>query len=495
MSIVRHFPILVVVVPLAGAAFTPLLALWRKKACMLFATAVILLTTVISGFLMVRVLIDGPVSYHLGGWPPPWGIEIFLDQLSAGAFVIASLSLLIIIFSKRYVEKALEENKIPVYYTLVVLNVAGMIGFVVTGDMFNLFVFMEILSLSAYALVAIGGEKIAEMASFKYLLMGAISSLCILLSIALLYSVLGTLNMRDMAVRLQELSSLTVPGVALALFMVSFFVKAAVFPLHVWLPDAHAIAPSPISAILSGLVVKTGIVGILRVLSIYRIYGGLFDLASLNFILSWVGAISIIIGAFFAFFQNDIKMMLAYSTISNIGYIILGIGLASTNGLIGSIVHVFNHALIKVTLFLCAGAIIHKTGHRNLSELRGIGRRMPLTMAAMSIGILSIVGIPPTNGFVCKWYIVLGAIQARKFFFAATLLIGALLILGYYAKIINIAYFREPEEEVTYDEAPFSMLIPIGILAASCLLLGIFAFYPLKFIRPFAEELLRPWGP
>lgn len=492
MSLSTHFPVLVVVTPLVGAALTPIVSHWRKRISYPFAVFVIFVTMIISGFLAMRVMKEGSVSYHLGGWPPPYGIEILIDRLSAGAFVIAALSLLTLIFSKRYAEKLLEENKIPVFYTLVILNVAGMIGFVVTGDMFNLFVFMEILSLSAYALVAIGGEKIAEMAGFKYLLMGAISSLCVLLSIALLYSVTGTLNMRDMAARLQELSSLTVPGVALALFMVGFSVKAAVFPLHAWLPDAHAIAPSPISAILSGLVVKTGIVGILRVLSIYGIFGGLFSLASLMFVLTWVGAISIVVGAFFAFFQNDLKMMLAYSTISNIGYIVLGIGLASTDGLIGGILQIFNHALIKVTLFLCAGAVIYKTGHRNLSELRGIGRKMPLTMAAMSIGILSIVGIPPTNGFICKWYIVLGAIQARKFFFATILLVGALLILGYYAKIINIAYFREPEEEVTYDEAPLSMLIPIGLLAAACLLMGVFAFYPLKFIKPFAEELLRP---
>jgi multicomponent Na+:H+ antiporter subunit D len=492
MSLSTHFPVLVVVTPLVGAALTPVLSHWRKRITYPFAVFVILVTTVISGFLVLRVLKEGSVSYHLGGWAPPWGIEILIDRLSTGAFVIASLALLTVIYSKRYAEKVLGESKIPIFYTLIILNVAGMIGFVITGDMFNLFVFMEILSLSAYALVAIGGEKIAEMAGFKYLLMGAISSLTVLLSIALLYSVTGTLNMRDMAVRLQGVSALTVPGVALALFTVGFAVKAAVFPLHVWLPDAHAIAPSPVSAILSGLVVKTGILGILRVLSIYGMNGGLFNLASLNFVLCWVGAISILVGAFFAFFQNDLKMMLAYSTISNIGYILLGIGLASKLGLIGGIVHIFNHALIKVTLFLCAGAIIYKTGQRNLSELRGIGRKMPLTMAAMSVGILSIVGIPPTNGFICKWYIVLGAVDSNKFFFAATLLVGALFILAYYAKIINIAYFREPKEEVTYDEAPLSMLIPIGLLAVACLVMGVFAYYPLKFIEPLAAELLLP---
>ncbi|MCK4777739.1 MAG: oxidoreductase, partial [Actinomycetia bacterium] len=310
-----------------------------------------------------------------------------------------------------------------------------------------------------------------------------------------LYSITGTLNMQDLHLILHETPYLKTASLAFSLFLIGFFVKAAIFPLHIWLPDAHAIAPCPVSALLSGLVVKSGIFGILRIISIYGLHSVL-NLTFINSFLVWLGTISIVLGAFFAFFQNDIKMMLAYSTISNIGYIILGIGLANYYGLVGGIVHIFNHAIIKVTLFLCAGAIIYRTGLRTLYDLRGIGRKMPITMACMSIAIIAITGIPPTNGFICKWFIAIGAVQAGKPFFAAALLFGALFIFAYYIKILNSAYFREPVktevEEAT--EAPLSLLIPILILTAACLIFGILAYAPLAFIKPFVERLLEIGG-
>ncbi|MDI6689387.1 MAG: proton-conducting transporter membrane subunit [Actinomycetota bacterium] len=494
MGIAHHFPILVVVVPLAAAAINPIIGMWRRKACMPFATFAIFLSMIMSAYLTAKVYFIGPVSYYLGGWKPPFGIEIYFDELSASSLLITVLGLLILIFSKRYIEKKLPAEKVSTYYTLVLLNIAGMLGFVVTGDMFNLFVFTEILSLSAYALVAIGGEKIAEMAAFKYLLVGAVSSLSILLAIGFVYSITGTLNMRDMTLRLPEVHSLRVAAVAFALFIVGFCVKAALFPVHIWLPDAHAIAPCPVSAILSGLVVKTGLLGILRVFQVYRLTGGVLDLTPITTILAWLGTISIVMGAFFAFFQDDIKMMLAYSTISNIGYIVLGIGLASFDGLRGGVVHIFNHAIIKVSLFLTAGALIHQTGFRKLTDLRGIAKRMPITMAAMSIGIISIVGIPPTNGFICKWFIALGAMEANAPLFAAALLFGALFIFAYYIKIVNAAYFREPtrKEIAEAKEAPLSMLIPVAILALVCLMMGLpLAYLPVRYVKPWIVALLR----
>jgi multicomponent Na+:H+ antiporter subunit D len=279
--------------------------------------------------------------------------------------------------------------------------------------------------------------------------------------------------------------------VAFALLIMGFSVKAALFPLHVWLPDAHSIAPSPVSALLSGLVVKIGITGVIRTIFIYRYFGGLIDIKPVLNLISWLAVITIVMGAFFALFQDDIKMMLAYSTVSNIGYIFLGICLVQTNALIGSIVHIFNHAIIKVLLFLCAGAIIHQTGHRKLSDLNGVAKKMPVTMACMSIGVMSIVGIPPTNGFICKWLIAEGAMEAGRPLFAAALLFGALFIFAYYIRILNAAYFREPREEYAeMGEAPKTMLIPIVILAVACLVFGIGAYLPLAFIKPAAQSLL-----
>jgi multicomponent Na+:H+ antiporter subunit D len=335
---------------------------------------------------------------------------------------------------------------------------------------------------------------IAEMAAFKYLVMGAVSSLTILLGTGMLYALTGTLNIADLSGRLGGAPAVPL-AMAFGALTLGFMVKAALFPLHIWLPDAHAIAPSPVSAILSALVVKAGIVGMLRTYQIaYR--SGAIDMRGLNTVLLWLGVVSIVMGAFFAVFQDDIKMMLAYSTISNIGYIVMGLGLASTYGVIGASVHVFNHAIIKATLFFAAGALIHATGKRTLTALAGVGRTMPVTTVAMSIGAVSIVGIPPTAGFLCKWYIALGAVQAGRPFFAFALVFGALFIFIYYIRMVNAFYFREPTEAAVMAarEAPPSMLAPIVLLAALCLVMGVLGRVPLSFVEPAVKHLLKPLG-
>jgi multicomponent Na+:H+ antiporter subunit D len=242
-------------------------------------------------------------------------------------------------------------------------------------------------------------------------------------------------------------------------------------------------------------VVKVGVLGMLRLYQMYY-HSGVLEMDGLNTVLTWLGAASIITGALFAIVQDDLKLILAYSTISNIGYIFMGLGLASQLSIIGATVHIFNHALIKATLFLGAGAIIHQTGHRRLRDLQGVGKAMPITSAAIAIGAVSIVGIPPTAGFLCKWYITLGAIEAGKPLFAFVLVFGALLIFVYYIRIVNAFYFKEPvtSEMATVREAPGSMLAPILVLAALCLVMGLFGRIPLSFIEPAVNALLAPIG-
>ncbi len=493
-----HWLALVVMTPLAGAALTPIAALLDRRSPPWWALATMTFTSLAATMLVLRVFAEGPFSYLPGGWAAPYGVELRFDEFSAVVGVICLIGWMAILFSSRYTRSLPEfaSDRSPYYYALLLLNLGGMIGFAVTGDLFNLFVFLEILSLSGYALVAVGGERIAEMAAFKYLLMGAVSSVLVLFAIGFLYGMTGTLNIADVTARLGALEGPTAPAaVALALLAVGFVTKAAIFPLHVWLPDAHAAAPSPVSAVLSGLVVKLGVIGMIRT---YRIYygAGLFDLTVLNHVLMWLGAISIVMGAFFAIFQEDVKLMLAYSTISNIGYIIMGLGLATTYGVIGASVHIFNHALIKATLFLAVGAIIYRTGYRTLSDLRGVGRAMPLTSVALSIGAISIVGIPPTAGFLCKWYITLGAFEANQPLFGFVLVFGALLIFVYYIRMVNAFYFREPiHAEVTEArEVPVSMLLPTLVLASLCLIMGVLGRIPLTFIEPGVVRLLAPLG-
>ncbi len=498
MHLWPHWLMVVVLAPLLGAALTPVVSLRNRHVAPWWALGVMSVASVAALMLILRVAQEGPFSYLPGGWVRPYGIELRFDEFGAAISVICLVGWLAVLVSLHYTEwlREMAKPRIPYYYTLLLLNLGGMIGFTVTGDLFNLFVFLEILSLSGYALVAISGEHIAEMAAFKYLLMGAISSLLVLFSVGILYGITGSLNMADVTARLGATSGSIAPAsLALGMLTAGLMVKAAVFPLHIWLPDAHSIAPSPVSAVLSGLVVKIGIIGMLRVYQIY--YGsGILDLSILNYMLVWLGAISIVMGAFFAIFQEDIKLMLAYSTISNIGYIVMGLGLATNYSLIGASVHVFNHALIKATLFFAAGALIYRTGYRTLTDLRGIGKTMPLTCIALSIGAISIVGIPPTAGFLCKWYIALGALEANQPVFGFALIFGALFIFIYYIRMVNAFYFQAPihPEIPEATEAPYSMLLPTLVLASLCLIMGLLGRIPLVFIEPAVARLLTPLG-
>lgn len=490
------WPVIVIFVPLTGGVLTPALAAQSPKRAGRWAVAVMTVTAFAAYQLVMRVIQEGPFSYLPGGWARPYGIELRFDEFSAFVVVVALIGWLAALYSLRYIESlhSFASERVPFYYALLLLNLTGLIGFSMTGDLFNLFVFLEIISLSGYALVAVSGESTASMAAFKYLLMGAISSLLVLLAIGVVYGLTGSLNMADVTGRLTG-TARAPAALALGAVAAGMLVKAALFPVHIWLPDAHAIAPSPISAVLSGLVVKIGIIGLLRFYQIF--YGaGVLDLELLNQVLVWLGAISILMGAYFAIFQEDIKLMLAYSTISNIGYIVMGLGLATPFSVMGASVHVFNHALIKATLFLAAGNLIYSTGYRNLYDLRGAGRSMPLTSIAMAIGAVSIVGIPPTAGFLCKWYIALGAFEAQQPLFGFVLVFGALFIFIYYVRLVNALYFQKPTHEsvVQTTEPPWSMLGPTLVLAALCLIMGVLGRIPLSFIEPATLRLLAPLG-
>jgi multicomponent Na+:H+ antiporter subunit D len=483
-----------VVLPLTGAALVPIVAARSPAAAGRFALAVVALTTALAAGLVWHLNQAGPFDAALGGWPAPYGITLRFDRFSAWTLPLAGLFAAIVPFAWRYLEGTLPPERWGVFYALLLLNLGGLVGFSVTGDLFNLFVTMEVVSLSSYALVAVAGRGVAAWAALKYLLLGAVSSLLVLFGVALLFVLTGSLDMVDVGSRLAAVGASPAALLALASLAVAFLLKAALFPLHVWLPDAHAIAPSPVSAVLSGLVVKVGIVGLLRVYQLAAGSGAALD--GFGEVLMLLGAVAIVMGAFLAIFQDDIKLMLAYSTISNVGYIVLGIGLGSPFALIGGAVHVFNHALIKVALFLAAGSIIHQTGSRTLSDLRGVARTMPQTCAAMAIGAVSIVGLPPTAGFVCKWYIALGAFEAGRGGYGFALVFGALFIFVYYVRMLNAFYFQKPIRPavVAAREPGWSMRGPVVVLAALCLVMGVLGGIPLAFVEPAVQDLLAALG-
>ena len=486
-----HWLPLAFLVPLVAGALTPAVARGRPGLARGWALSAALFSTLATAMLTRRVAREGPFSYAMGGWAPPWGIELRFDEFSAAALFISFIVVLVLVFSGPYVLRAVPRPRIPWYYSLLLINLGAMIGFVVTGDLFNLFVFMELVAVSSYALVAVGGGRTAALAAFKYLVAGAVSSTLILFCIGVLYALTGSLNMSDVALRLAEVEARAPVVLALVGLVVGFLVKAGLFPLHVWLPDAHAIAPTPINALSSALVVKLGIIGLLRVFPLFGAAGAV-SLAPLYDALAWLGAISILAGAFFALFQQDVKLMLAYSTISNIGYIVLGLGLSGELAVTGAGIHVLNHALIKATLFLAAGAMLHQSGYRTLGDLRGVGHAMPWSSFSLLLGVLAIAGLPPTAGFLGKWYIALGAIQSGRPGFAVVVLLGALLVFMYLGRMLNAFYFRAPTHErmLAVREAPASMLGPVLLLAVLCVLGGLQGRWPVWLIEPAVVRLL-----
>ena len=474
------FPILIVVFPLISAFFIPIIGWWRKNLCYPLVIIALLLCLFSSLVTLNTVIHTGTIHYHLGGWNPPWGIEYVVDYLNAFMVVIVSfIAFMVAIYSKRSVERELPE-KIVYFYCIFLLQVTGLLGIVVTGDMFNLYVFLEIASLAGYALIAIG-EDGAPLASFNYVIFGTIGACFYLLGVGYLYIVTGSLNVADLSQILPDLYRSKVVLVAFAFFLVGVSIKMALFPLHVWLPDAYTCAPSATSALLAPLMTKVSAYVMIRIM--FTLFEPHFsiELLPVTTILSWTAAVAIVFGAVLALAQTDLKRMLAYVLVSEVGYIALGVGLANRDGLTGAILHILNDAFMMLALFLVVGAIMYRSGKREISQLRYLHRKMPFTMAAFVIAALSVIGIPPTCGFFSKWYLVLGAIHANRWVFVVVLMVSCLLNAILFFRVLENAYLEphgelgtgESELVIAREEAPLSMLMPILITGAGILLFGI----------------------
>ncbi|MBE0515983.1 MAG: monovalent cation/H+ antiporter subunit D family protein [Methanophagales archaeon] len=476
MLIVEHFPVLVVALSLLSA-FTIVIAGWvNKKSCCFIASATILVQLVMAIFILHHVLTVGTIHYWLGGWKPPWGIEYVMDALNAYILIILLfLALLCVIYSKRSIEHELPHKIVP-FYTIYQLLITGLCGITVTGDLFNMYVFIEITALSGYALIASRGG-IALKASFVYLVLGSIGACFFLLGIGFLYSVTGSLNMHDLSLLLPPLYGNRVVQAAFVFFVVGLSIKMALFPLHIWLPDAHAFAPSEISALLSGIIIEVSTYAFIRVcFSVFTL--DFIKLLPLFDFLCWISAIAMLYGSILAIAQLNLKRMLAYSSVANMGYIMLAVGLSTstTFGLTPALMHILNHALMKGCLFLVAGAFIYKFDLWDITDFRGLGRKMPYTTIAFILAALAMIGMPPSVGFVTKLYLALACLEAGQFVFVAVIFFSTLLIVFYFWRVIEYMYIRveeEEEREVKIEEIPMSMLIPVLLLAFLCFIMGI----------------------
>ena len=450
-----------VLIPLAGAFLVVFLnVLTRNKVRVISEILANVITLAL--FIMTIFMFNKSGMYVIGKWVPPLGINLVLDGLSGLMLSIVNLiAFTATLFSINYMRRYTANNY---YYALFLLMLAGMNGVLLSGDFFNLFVFIEIASIASYALVGFGTEADELEASFKYMVMGGIASTFILLAIALLYSQFGVLNMAYISEAIANSEFNILLKFTLFLFIAAFSVKAAIIPFHAWLPDAHPAAPAPISAMLSGVVIKTlGLYAMIRVM--YNVFG--FNGGNL---LAYMGIISIMVGGLLALGQMDMKRLLAYSSISQIGYIILGFGLGTKLGIFAALFHLVNHSVFKSLLFMNSGSVYHRLGTRNLDEMGGLNKVMPITGGTSLIASFSIAGMPPFNGFFSKLLIIIACIQSGHPMFAFWAIAGSIFTLAYYMKMQRYAFFGSLKESYkSIKESPFFMSVSMIILAILCL--------------------------
>ncbi len=468
-----HLPILQVIIPLMAAPLCLLLT--RPRLAWLFSLIASGLAFLISGMLLQQVMTSGTIIYEMGGWEAPWGIEYRIDQLNALLLlIISALSTIVLFAAETSIHKEIPADKHTLFYVLYLLSLAAMLGIVATGDAFNVFVFLEISSLSAYALIALGQDRRALWASYQYLIMGTIGATFILIGIGLMYQMTGTLNMYDLSIRLPEVAQTRTVFTAFAFVIVGICLKLAMFPLHLWLPNAYAYAPSIVTAFFAATATKVAIYLLIRFT--FSVFGLSFSFTHLPLQLLFVtlGLVGVFVASTAAIYQTNVKHLFAYSSIAQIGYMIVGFSISTAAGLTATLLHLFNHALMKGALFLALGAVMYRIGSTQLSNFQGLGRQMPVTMAAIVIGGLSLIGVPLTVGFVSKWYLVLAVIENGWWPVAVLILAGSLLAIVYVWRIVEVAYFKPALAGTeTIQEAPLSFLIPVWTLVIANIYFGI----------------------
>lgn len=483
-----HFPIYILMLLLGFAVIIPLQRKPFGKRFQFVMISVLGLALSLAILEFITVLNASSYSYTFSSYQRGIGIEFLVDEFSVFmTLIVLILSILIIIYSIMDLEHEIEPSKMYNYYTLVFLMLFAMIGMVFTNDIFNLYVFVELLSLTSVAIIAIKNDKNALIASMKYLIMGTIGSVTILMGFALIYMVTGHLNMTLIHEEISQAWAQYPLNILLSLgfILTGFGIKAAIFPLHNWLPDAHSSAPTPSSALLSGLVVKAYVFSIAKLL--YRMIGKdiTINIGISEFIII-LAVMGMIMGSIFALTQKDIKRRLAYSSVAQIGYIFLGLALGTELGLSAALFHVISHAFMKTALFLSAGSILFLVGKRNVKTLDGIGHEMPITMTVFTIGALGMIGIPGTSGFMSKWYLGLAVLDAGHPELLIVILLSSFLNALYYLPIVVSAFLTErPETLLVQDQKslPLSMKLPMVFVAVGVLTVGLFPNLIMNIIR------------
>lgn len=492
-AITTNLPVFIIIAPLFVAFVLPTLAQRMKLVENLVISVEILMLLGTCYLASIVLLQKGiPIIYQMGGWSAPWGIELKVGSL--GTFfllTVAIVSLPVALFARgNLTHEVGGKERVARFYVLYLLLIGALAGMALTNDLFNVYVLVEVATLSCCGLVSARNHPRAAKATFTYLILATLGSCLVMGGIGFIYIVTGHLNMGFASQELGRIwqNNPSVVWMAFSFMLVGFGVKSALFPLHVWLPDAHSVAPSPASAILSGLAVKGYLICLLKVL--YNVFGFyLMRVYSVHKIMVLVGMVAIISGSISALTQEDLKRRLAFSTVAQVGYIFLGFGLLNTKGLAGTLFYLASHAVIKSTLFLSAGAMLNATGKKSIKDLSGIGRKMPITTAAFTISSLGLIGIPLFSGFVGKWHLLMGSMETGSILPVCVIIVGSVLCAAYLFPLIRIAYFgTAPEKD--WKDPNLPQKLALIFLSAAIVFLGIVPGSLLELANSAAAELL-----
>jgi multicomponent Na+:H+ antiporter subunit D len=492
-DLMGNLPALQVMVPMIGSVICA--ALRQRHVCAALTIACSLAMPVISAVILLQVQESGPISYAMGGWAPPIGIEYRIDTVNAFVMLLVSImGAAVSLYAPRSIGDEILPEKQGWYYAMYLMCMSGLLGMAITGDAFNIFVFMEISSLAMYTLIALGRERRALVAAFQYLIIGTIGATFYVIGVGLIFTMTGSLNLWDIAGLLETVEDKRPVIAGLAFITVGFGLKLAMFPMHLWLPNAYAYAPTVATAFIASTATKVAVYLLLRF--VFSIFGVEFSFgetpAGQIFVI--LAALAMIVCSLSAIFQINTKKMLAYSSVSQVGYMLMGIGLVNQAGLTGGISHLFNHAIIKACLFLAVGCLYFSTGVTRTANLAGMGRKMPFTMAAFVIAGLGLIGVPGTAGFISKWYLIQGASEAGLWWIVAIIVFSSVLAIFYIGHVIEVAYFRDPVVDVIRPPAP-EMVAVTWVLALAVLYFGLSTDLNGGVAAEAARELLAGWRP
>ncbi len=473
--IIENLPILIVICPLLGALSCPVISYFSRITGRVVVSVLVFCSLAMSVMQVLQVMNAKEIHYWMGNWQPPYGIEFVIDPLNSVLIVLITLMGFLGTLYGMAFQRGLSRFKSAGYYSILALLVTGLLGMTSTGDIFNLYVFLEITSLSGYALIAMGGDK-GVVSAFRYLLIGTIGASFYLLGVAFLYGETGTLNMEDMSGLVGPVLSSGTTLVAMIFFVVGFGIKMALFPLHGWQPSAYTNAHPGAAPLIAGVMGKVPAYAMLRFF--YFVFDANNDhVHSFLVLVGIMASCGMIYGSVRAIQQKDLRKMLAYSSIAQMGYIGMGMAIGNVYGLIGAVLHIINHSFMKGGLFFCSGAIQYKYGVTGLDHLGQIYRKMPKTAIVLVLAALSMVGIPPTAGFFSKWYLALGAVEAGDFVYVGVLVISSLLNAVYFFRLLEHIFMDPLDEKVeavkdTKREMPWTMLIPVAVCGMGILVLG-----------------------